>query len=673
MAQDSYADTEAQFSLRPSAQPLDAHIPAPESDITADLTALWDKWFPNKEPGQASWHGPTAILDQVYEIAGIDPTQNPDPAQISEKVKELIVEATTVLVALEQSGRMHDHTTTYMIRMIYDKVNAVKECLISMHHLYLAETKQPSDMKPDQSGLWRFKPDDDTQPNPGQRARIFAMNDLMIHGYRRYQDIIVKPVMNPDGLRTCAWEKVCTIKEYASSLTGRRHTDPELWMALTTGAGYQPVEQLAQYLEQCSDPEVPKIVPDRHVFSFRNGVYLAAEEKFIPYARAHEVFPRNNYPTACKHFDLDFVEEDIEVDDPINIPTPSVETVFDTQELSPDVRRWAYCLLGRLMYDVGELDDWQIMPFIKGLANTGKSILLTYMSRLYERSDVGIISNIIEKQFGLGNIAGKFIGIGDDLRKNFQLDQSEFQNAVTGNGVSCAQKFKGTRIESPWHTPMIWSGNEVPGFHDNSGSYGRRLAVFLFKNMVRQVDGQLLEHMMDEFARFICKCNRVYRNMVRRHGSKGIWEILPQEFVQQRQELTSCSNALVGFLASNQIRRTAAGEPVDALYMSLDALRDAVLGYAIRNNLEKPQWGPDYYRGPITMAGLRISSEHDRRRYPRHGDRQARGPFVLGLDLEINCEIAETNGQECFAAVSEAAAAAQPTASRKRLFTEITE
>lgn len=141
---------------------------------------------------------------------------------------------------------------------------------------------------------------------------------------------------------------------------------------------------------------------------------------------------------------------------------------------------------------------------------------------------------------------------------------------------------------------------------------------------------------------------------------------MPQEFQQQRQELTSCSNALVGFINSNQVRRSAINEPLETLYISVETLRDAVLGYAIKNNLEKPQWGPDYYRGPIAAAGLRLGSEKEKKKYPRHGDRLVRGPFVFGLDLEINCEIAERNGQEAFAAAAAAAAAAGQPPARKR-------
>lgn len=47
---------------------------------------------------------------------------------------------------------------------------------------------------------------------------------------------------------------------------------------------------------------------------------------------------------------MDFVSEDVLVDDPMKIPTPGVETIFNTQKFSAIVRRWAYCFFGRLLY-----------------------------------------------------------------------------------------------------------------------------------------------------------------------------------------------------------------------------------------------------------------------------------------------------------------------------------
>ncbi len=663
---DEYASTEPRYSIRPVLQPIDVGRPRHDAaDVRGDLARLWTKWFNGKDPGVASWEGIRNVAE-AFAIFGLDPSQRIDPTAINAKAKELTVEIATVLRALDVAGHLRDHQTSYMMRLILKKLEATQRLMVGVTQLFVAESMQPSDLPPDNFGLWRFVPDnpDGSEPNPGQRARMYALRDLMYQGFRRYRGNIVKRIVtpSPESLPTCAWETVCTIEEYTKSLTGRRLQDPQLWLWLTNGAGYQSVKQLTEWLTECDDPEAPFIVPDRHIFSFRNGVYLAKDEIFIPYDLAHQYFPRDGYPTACKHFDMVFEPQDVTTEDPYRIPTPGIETIFDTQKFSHSVRRWIYCLMGRLLYDVREMDDWQVLPFFKGVANTGKSLVLNYVREFYEDHDVGIISNIIEKQFGLSQIAGKFLGIGDDLRKNFQLDQTEFQNAVSGNGVSCAVKFKGTRLEKPWRTPMAWSGNEVPGFHDNSGSYGRRIAAILFAIIVEHPDGALFDKMMDEMPRFICKCNRIYRNMLRRHENRGIWEILPQEFQQQRQELAACSNALAGFLNSNLVRRG----PEDDLFMSTEALRDAVLGFAVKSGMDKPQWGPDYYRGPIVAAGLRIGPDRERKKYPRHGDRIIKGPFVYGIDLEINCEIGERNGQEAFAAATAGLQQQQPAPPQKR-------
>lgn len=47
---------------------------------------------------------------------------------------------------------------------------------------------------------------------------------------------------------------------------------------------------------------------------------------------------------------MDFKSNDILLDDPMDIATPGVETILDTQKFSPAVRRWAYCLFGRLLF-----------------------------------------------------------------------------------------------------------------------------------------------------------------------------------------------------------------------------------------------------------------------------------------------------------------------------------
>ena len=52
-----------------------------------------------------------------------------------------------------------------------------------------------------------------------------------------------------------------------------------------------------------------------------------------------------------------------------------------------------------MLYEVNERDGWQIIPFFKGKAGTGKSTILQCVERIYPTELVGIMSNNLEKKF----------------------------------------------------------------------------------------------------------------------------------------------------------------------------------------------------------------------------------------------------------------------------------
>lgn len=600
------------------------------------LRQLWQKWYPGREVGQISWSGMENVA-QLFAVFGIDPKDRVNSHVVSERFKQLSLEAATCLNRLETSGEIRAINASSAMRMIFKKLEAGKQLLLGLCMLCSADTMQPSDLPRDDYGLWKFMPPASEmggeEPNAGQRLRMFALTDIMRLGYRRYRSSLMRRLYTSDSLPTCAWVPDITVEDYVRSLTRRQLTNPEVWNWITVGAGWSPAKNLVEYLLHSDDPEVPWLEPDRHVFSFSNGVYLAKDEIFIPYDRLHKFYSSESYPVACNHFDMVFNSAHLTIPDPTNIPTPTFEDMFNSQKLSPEVKRWTYALMGRLLYDVGEMDDWQVFLFIKGMAGTGKSCLLNHIKRIYDPQDTGVISNMVEKQFGFSQVANKFVGIADDIRGTFQLDQSDFQNACSGNAVSCAVKFKDPLIIERWKTPLVLSGNEPPGYRDNSGSFGRRMAVVLFMFIVSNPDTFMQQKLYSEMASFIAKCNRQYRNMLRRFGNKGIWNILPQEFKIQRAELTATSNALVGFLSSSNLCR---GE---GMYMPLDSLRDSVMQYAQKTNLEKPHWGPDFFRGPLVQEKLTIGESPEKRYYPRFQDkRRVFGLFVYGCDLAINCE-----------------------------------
>jgi hypothetical protein len=409
---DSYSATEASFNV--DHDPAPREPPPDQPGLPGTRTApehlrdLWVRWFPGREPGQIEWSGMSNIA-QLYESMALDPSERIAPQAVNDKFKEASMEAAACLNDLDRSGYLKRDNNDAMIRLIFRKIEAARQVLLGSCMLCQADTMQPSDLPRDEFGLWRFIPPDaadDETPSPSQRLRIFCLSDCMSSGFRRYRDSFMQRIHTADWRPTCAWGVAIKITDYVRSLSSRRLTNTRVWFDLTSGPGISAAEGLVKYLMFSDDPEIPWLEPDRHVFSFRNGVYLAKDERFIAYDVMHVFYSETSYPVACKHFDMDFDPEWLRVEDPMNIPTPAIESIWDTQHLSQNVRRWCYALIGRLLYNVREYDDWQLFMFLKGLANTGKSTLLNYIKLLYDAQDVGTVSNMVEKQFGIGQIAG---------------------------------------------------------------------------------------------------------------------------------------------------------------------------------------------------------------------------------------------------------------------------
>ena len=47
------------------------------------------------------------------------------------------------------------------------------------------------------------------------------------------------------------------------------------------------------------------------------------------------------------------------------IDTPNFQMLLDHQEFSEEECRWIYAFLGRVLYEVNEIDGWQVIPFFK--------------------------------------------------------------------------------------------------------------------------------------------------------------------------------------------------------------------------------------------------------------------------------------------------------------------
>jgi len=447
---------------------------------------------------------------------------------------------------------------------------------------------------------------------------------------------------------TRAWNQVCDMTEFVHRNV-RKEQVPDVWSALVSGAN--TVKRVADYLSNSFDSELPWLVPHRRVFAFRNGLYFADRLEFKTFedmasGRQHV----DASVVACKLFDREFydymtaparvlggghpAENLLLGQQPVeywwDIPTPAFEAILRDQHLGADfdsnikrgepgyseveeqrVHRWIYALLGRLMYKVGERDNWQVVLFIHGKANTGKSTIANMIQKLYLKQNIGVLSNNIETKFGLSALLNKFFYICYELKNDFSLDQSEFQSMVSGEDMSVAVKGQ-TAKTLKWNQPGLFLGNTYAStWLDNSGSIARRLVIVDFFQEIVASDPQLDQRLELEMPNMIQKMNLAYMHMVSKYGRRGIWDkasvhgeqVLPNYFHLTQKRMLTSTHPLRLFIHT-----------LMSDYFQLDANGYVPLNEFFRRFKEKTPgfdrqrivWNPEYYRSPFAAYGLTV-------------------------------------------------------------------
>ena len=507
---------------------------------------------------------------------------------------------------------------------------------ISLCREALAETE--IDPMSEDALVWLQMPVQIEDPNVLQQFYVYAMKQIIRYGYGRYADNLMRRIVTQNGLLTNAWVKQCSISDFVKDLTS--HADACVLKWSTTSAGI--LEQVVKLLCQNRESWIPWIKPDRHAFAFRNGCYIANKEMFVPFvAGVASKMPDGNggtceLPTACKFHDYDVNPAWLTLPDPYDIPTPISDMLMDTQMLSQGVKRCYYAMLGRAQYDIGECDNWQVVLYVKGQAGTGKSSLLEFVQSWYNTEDVATLSNNIEATFGASMLVGKFVVVGDDLGENFSLDQMLFQKMISGNDVSLPKKNTNS-VNVKWKIPLLLSGNVIPDYTDNGGgSYARRMFIVSYTHAVISQDTEIPNKLAQETAAAIIKCNRLYRNMVRRLKADsekkiGFWESVPEDFKLEKLNVMQSSNPLIHFLNSGKI--VIPNLPKAQTYMPLSQFREAFMAHCQENNFKKPRWNKLTYEGPFTAMNIVVDRVARRRKYPRPNGPELAETWILGCDL----------------------------------------
>jgi hypothetical protein len=469
--------------------------------------------------------------------------------------------------------------------------------------------------------------EDRENATPFQKCLIYTLDEAYKSGYRRYKSQCCEEITTIEGFKTRAWEPKFSIEHFVYSLA-RKDTRYNVWKNFTSrGSIYRDV---IDNISKCMDEQFPEIVKRRHVWSFKNGVFVGKE--WIPDKGVYECrfYPYESDkfkcldPTiiACKYFDQRF-DDFSHLENWQDIPTPYFDSILQYQNFEKDVCDWAYVMGGRLCYDVGELDAWQVIPFFKGIARSGKSTLITKVfKKFYENEDVGTLSNNIEKKFGLSAIKDAFMFIAPEVKGDLALEQAEFQSMVSGEDVSVAVKNK-TAVSIEWKVPGVLGGNEVPNWKDNSGSVLRRILPWNFSKQVKDADPQLDEKLNGEIPIILLKCVRAYLDFSNKYRNKDIWNVVPEYFKTVQKQVAMVASSLHNFMESTLI------EYGKEMFVPQKLFVQIFNQHCQANNLGRHKFTPDFYAGPFSSREIEVREEtvtYKGRTYPKQ-------PVIYGLDV----------------------------------------
>ena len=462
---------------------------------------------------------------------------------------------------------------------------------------------------------------------PFQMCLLYSIDQTAKAGYRRYKGQCCEEIRTVEGHRTRAWQPKFSIEQFIYSLA-RKDTYFTTWKNFTSrGSVFRDV---IDNMSKCIDAQFPEITKRRNVWSFKNGVFVGKEWipdrgvydcRFYPYD-SREFLCLDPTIISCKYFDQQF-DDFSHLKNWQDIPTPYFDSVLKYQHFEDEVCNWAYVMGGRLCYDVGELDGWQVIPFFKGIARSGKSTLITKVfKKFYEPEDVGTLSNNIEKKFGLSAIKDSFMFIAPEVKGDLALEQAEFQSMVSGEDVSVAVKNK-TAVSIEWKVPGVLGGNEVPNWKDNSGSVLRRILPWNFSKQVMDADPQLDEKLNRELPIILLKCIRAYLDYSNRYRNKDIWNVVPDYFKKIQKQVAMVASTLHNFLESTKI---VFGKD---LFVPQTLFIQVFNQHCQANNLGKPRFNQDFYAGPFSSRDIEVREEvvtYKGRTYPRQ-------PVIYGVDV----------------------------------------
>ena len=647
-----------------SSKTRDFTITLEKTDCIAALQELVTRWL--QYPREFCEPGMSRLVEVAFLLYHFQPGTHPKEEDIKLREEHYMTQAMHLYYRLVwEKVIIRDHEES----MVHNELVRVLETMhtiaevVRLHaktRLLVEQTAPPNSSMAIQKWQMALNEsngavDTEEQESKYQKFLLYLLKTAYTQNLRKYngrlykQVVVSEPGFEP--YRTHAWVQESSMADFVYGVV-QKERNYEMWLNMT--ASHANPREAIKHLENCKDFDLPVLKPNRHVFSFRNCVYDADSD--IVYAFADPECAIPDSLVAAKYFPIDFPIEYASPD--VNwrdIPTPKLDSILTHQKIPHEPQAvkkkvrtqnadgttsvqlvddlqaprlsamdWFYVFIGRMIYEIHEYDDWQVLLFIKGVAGSGKSTLGKLVSYMYDANDVGVLSNNTEKKFGLSALVEKLIYVCYEVKNDFQLDQGEFQCMVSGEQMSIP--FKHEMAQSvTWKTHGMFMGNEVASWCDNSGSMSRRIVLGVFREMVTEGNPKLFAELQAEIGYTLLKSNLAYREAAHWFGEKDIWNVLPEYFWNNRRALRAETHALAYFFEQSSELHWEEGNAY-MLINDLKTMMDIFLAADGTFKTQRKGFTTDFYQWVMDAYHLRV--ENDTRMYK---GQMTPGTYVTGV------------------------------------------
>lgn len=343
-----------------------------------------------------------------------------------------------------------------------------------------------------------------------------------------------------------------TTKDLVRRVMDRRMFDRDMWATFVGNRGI--TDHLANHLAQSIDPAFPVHKPKTQLFSFVNGLYSVADNRF----RFMDKIPSQWAKGGAINFIPEFFDPLWTVQPLDTLGVPGYDEILKTQGYAADTVRFLDAFLGRQLFKLGDRDTWQLAPVLLGTAGSGKSTIAKALMMLVREQNVGQLPSNCEEQYAVASLVGKVMVMCTEMKEGFKLPISVLQCMITGDPVSVHAKFKDVFDKASWDSHCLLVGNVIPFSWraDAGGAMERRVVVFRMDTKPATQDPTIQTRFFQNLGPFLVRITRAYKQLtdtVRDAAPQGkfIKDFVPRQvaaFHAMFKSETSISAAFLDFL-----------------------------------------------------------------------------------------------------------------------------